>query len=88
MMHHQQPGPGGRLVNQGGMPQRPRTAATSTEYDEKRIKDKLKYLDDIFDKIDDDIGKGVNNIDIDFFTGKAVSVKEDNRSKEGIKLTR
>lgn len=75
-------------MNQGGMPQRPRTAATSTEYDEKRIKDKLKYLDDIFDKIDDDIGKGVNNIDIDFFTGKAVSVKEDNRSKEGIKLTR
>ena len=70
------------------MAQRPRTAATSTVYDEKRIKDKLKYLDNVFDKIDEEIGKGVDNIDIDFFTGKAVTKKEDNRSKEGIKLTR
>lgn len=70
------------------MPQRPNTAATSTVYDEKRIKDKLKYLDDVFDKIDDQIEKGVSNIDMDFFTGKAVTKKVDNRSKEGIKLTR
>ena len=33
--------------------------------------------DDIFDKLDDEVSKGVHNIDIDFFTGKAVSTKGD-----------
>ena len=57
-------------------------------YDEKRIKDKLKYLDNIFDKLDDEVSKGVHNIDIDFFTGKAVSTKGDNKSKVGVRLTK
>lgn len=88
MMHHHQPGPGGKKVSFGGLPQRPKTAATSSVYDEKRIKDKLKYLDNVFDKLDNELDKGVSNIDIDFFTGKAVTNKDDNRNKEGVKLTR
>lgn len=89
MMHHQQPGPGGKKVTFSGLPQRPKTAATSTVYDEKRIKDKLTYLDNVFDKLDAELDKGVNDIDIDFFTGKAVTNKdENNRNKEGVKLTR
>ena len=78
----------GKKVTFGGLPQRPKTAATSTVYDEKRIKDKLKYLDNVFDKLDNELDKGVSNIDIDFFTGKAVTNKNDNRNKEGVKLTR
>lgn len=50
--------------------QRPHTAATSTMYDEKRIKDKLKYLDDVFSKIDDEVLKTADKIDIDFFRGQ------------------
>lgn len=50
--------------------QRPRTAATSTVYDEKRIKDKLKYLDSVFDKLDQDIVDTTGKIDIDFFRGQ------------------
>ena len=49
--------------------QRPHTAATSTVYDEKRIKDKLKYLDNMFDKLDADIVDTTGKIDIDFFKG-------------------
>jgi len=37
--------------------------------DESRIKDKLKYLEDVFDKIDDDIIKTADKIDIDYFRG-------------------
>lgn len=48
----------------------------------------MKYLDNIFDKLDNEIDKGVSNIDIDFFTGKATSTKADNRKIEGVKLTR
>ena len=89
MMHHQQPGPGSKKVSFGGLPQRPKTAATSTVYDEKRIKDKLKYLDNIFDKLDTEIDKGVNEIDIDFFTGKAVTKSgNENKNKIGVKLTK
>ena len=36
---------------------RPRTAATTTFYDESRIKDKLKYLESIEDSINVDIDK-------------------------------
>ena len=73
----------------GGIAARPKTAATSSAYDEKRIKDKLKYLDNVFDKLETELDKGVSNIDIDFFTGKAVTKKgNDNRIKEGVKITR
>ena len=73
----------------GGLAARPKTAATSSAYDEKRIKDKLKYLDNVFDKLETELDKGVSNIDIDFFTGKAVTKKDDdNRIKEGVKITR
>lgn len=72
--------------------QRPKTAATSSAYDEKRIKDKMKYLDNVFDKLENEIDKGVSNIDIDFFTGKAITTKKEkndgNRIKEGVKITR
>ena len=73
--------------------QRPKTAATSSAYDEKRIKDKLKYLDNVFDKLDNEIDKGVSNIDIDFFTGKAITSKKEknegsNRILNGVKITR
>ena len=54
----------------GGLPQRPKTAATSTVYDEKRIKDKLKYLDNVFDKLEEEVVKTTDKIDIDFFRGK------------------
>lgn len=79
MMHHQQPGPGRKKVTFDGLPQRPKTAATSTVYDEKRIKDKLKYLDNIFDKLETEIDKSVSEINIDFFTGKATSTKGENK---------
>ena len=44
----------------------------------------------MFDKLDDEVSKGVHNIDIDFFTGKAITStgSEKNRKKEGVKLTR
>ena len=61
---------GGRKVTFGGMPQRPKTAATSSVYDEKRIKDKLKYLDNIFDKLEEEVVSTTDKIDIDFFRGK------------------
>ncbi len=34
---------------------RPRTAATTTVFDESRIKDKIKYLDNIEDSLNTDI---------------------------------
>ena len=67
MMHHQQPGPGGKKVSFGGLPQRPKTAATSTVYDEKRIKDKMKYLDNVFDKLETELDKGINDIELENF---------------------
>lgn len=39
------------------MNQRPQTAATSTRFDEARIKDKIDYLDKIEGLIDVDIDK-------------------------------
>ena len=67
-MMHFQPGP--RKGNQGMGAQRPKTAATSTVYDEKRIKDKMKYLDNIFDKLEDEVQSTTDGIDLDFFRGK------------------
>ena len=61
---------GAKKVTFGGLPQRPKTAATSTVYDEKRIKDKLKYLDNVFDKLEEEVVKTTDKIDIDFFRGK------------------
>ena len=49
----------------------------------------MKYLDNIFDKLDTDLDKGVNEIDIDFFTGKAVTKSgNENKNKIGVKLTK
>ena len=36
---------------------RPKTAATTTYYDESRIKDKLKYLDNLEDSMNTDIDR-------------------------------
>jgi len=69
--------------------QRPKTAATSTVYDEKRIKDKLKYLDNIFDKLDVEVQSAADNIDLDFFRGKRNPALVDPKAKQnGVKLTR
>lgn len=38
-------------------------------YDEKRIKDKLKYLDNVFEKLDSQVDTALDDIDIDFFRG-------------------
>ena len=72
MMHHQPKGGAGgaKKVTFAGLPQRPKTAATSTVYDEKRIKDKLKYLDNVFNKLEEEVVKTTDKIDIDFFRGK------------------
>ena len=71
------------------MPRRPQTAATTTVYDEKRIKDKLKYLDDVFDKIDEEIFKTADDIDIDFFRGtRNPALANPLVEKKGIKLTK
>ena len=43
---------------------RPRTAATTTIYDESRIKDKLKFLEDIESKIEDNIESVVAGLDV------------------------
>ena len=61
--------------------QRPRTAATSSVYDERRIKDKMNYLDNIFDKLDEDIVSTTDGIDLDFFRGKRNPAFADPKSK-------
>ena len=38
-------------------------------YAEKRIKDKLKYLDNIFEKLESEVNTTVDGIDLDFFRG-------------------
>jgi hypothetical protein len=43
---------------------RPRTAATTTIYEESRIKDKLKFLEDIESKIEDNIESVVAGLDV------------------------
>ena len=48
---------------------RPKTAATSSAVDEKRIKDKISYLDSVLDKLDDQVLQATDKIDIDFFRG-------------------
>jgi len=72
------------------MIQRPHTAATSTMYDEKRIKDKMKYLDDVFSKIDEEVLKTADKIDIDFFRGQRNPALKDPQAaeKQGVKLTK
>ena len=45
----------GAQAVKGGMMARPKTAATTSVYDESRIKDKLKFLEDLEAKIDLDI---------------------------------
>ena len=87
MMHFQ---PGGQRKGQQGMvAQRPKTAATSSAFDEKRIKDKMKYLDNIFDKLEDEIVSTTDGIDLDFFRGKRNPALTDPKSKQnGVKVTR
>ena len=86
MMHMQ---PGGRSKGGGLVAQRPKTAATSTVYDEKRIKDKLKYLDNIFDKLDEEVQSTTDGIDLDFFRGKRNPALFDPKAKQsGVKVTR
>ena len=71
------------------MPQRPHTAATSTVHDEKRIKDKLKYLEDVFNKIDEEVIRTADKIDIDFFRGKRNPALADPKADiKGVKLTK
>jgi len=58
-------------------------------YDEKRIKDKLKYLDNIFEKLDADVETTVGDIDMDFFRGTRNPAFADPKAHEkGERLTR
>ena len=84
MMHFQQPARKG--AGPGHMAQRPKTAATSTVYDEKRIKDKLKYLDDVFERLEQEVGRTTENIDLDFFRGKQNPAPDSSAPR--VKLTR
>lgn len=86
MMHFQQPG---TRKGPSGITQRPRTAATSTVYDEKRIKDKIKYLDTVFNRLEEEINSTTDNIDLDFFMGrKDSSLADSNKAaSRGVKLT-
>lgn len=43
---------------------RPRTAATTSIYDESRIKDKLKFLEDLEKKMESNIDDVVSNLDV------------------------
>jgi hypothetical protein len=45
------------MHSQPGKMTRPRTAATTNVYDESRIKDKLKFLEDLEARIEQDIVK-------------------------------
>jgi len=62
----------------GGM-KRPQTAATTNVYDESRIKDKLKYLENIEMSIEDDINK-LRETDFD--------AKKEKKKTEGKRLTK
>ena len=85
MQAHQQPR-GGKNVTFG---QRPKTAATTTVHDEKRIKDKMKFLENIFDKLDEDVLSTTGKIDLDFFRGKQnPGFKDAEKWKTGRRLTR
>ena len=42
---------------------RPRTAATTSIYDESRIKDKLKFLEDIENNIETDLNDVISSLD-------------------------
>ena len=69
--------------------QRPKTAATSTMYDEKRIKDKMKYLDNIFDKLELEVNTTVDDIDMDFFRGtRNPALVDPSAAEKGEKLSR
>ena len=46
---------------------RPRTAATCTVYDERRIKDKMKYLEGVLDNLDTAVVDDFGLVDIDKF---------------------
>ena len=58
---HAAPGPGKKGL--GGLA-RPRTAATTTIYDESRIKDKLKFLEDLENNIESSINDVVGSLDV------------------------
>jgi len=58
----------GRKAGLGGpgapnMPQRPNTAACSTVYDESRVKNKLRVLEDMQNKLDDEMEKYFDGTD-------------------------
>ena len=91
MMHVSGPGrAAGQKAPKGHiLAPRPKTAATSSAVDEKRIKDKLSYLDNVLDKLDDEVLKATDHIDIDFFRGmRNPALAEENKDKKGVKLTK
>ena len=65
---------------------RPRTAATTTVYDESRIKDKLKFLEEMEEKIETNIDDIVSNLDV--FKIMSNRALQDNKVKEGVRLTK
>ena len=58
-------------------------------YDEKRIKDKLKYLDNIFEKLDSEVNSTVDAIDVDFFRGtRNPALTDPKAAQQGVRLSR
>ena len=58
---------------------RPQTAATTTKKDEERIKKRLKYLEGIEKKIEDDILE---------FNHQRSGHKKVSKDKKGVKITK
>ena len=58
-------------------------------YDEKRIKDKLKYLDNIFEKLESEVNSTVDAIDLDFFRGtRNPALADPKAAHQGTRLSR
>jgi hypothetical protein len=67
---------------------RPKTAATTTKYDESRIKDKLAALERLESQLNDHIEEIAGEIDL-FKIGKEAKEFADRGGKEkGVKLTK
>ena len=83
MMH--MPGPGQKKSVQF---QRPKTAATTTRYDESRIKDKLAALERLEHQLNDNIESVVQEIDLFTMMKEAKSYADRDGKEKGIAVTR
>jgi len=68
--------------------QRPKTAATTTRYDESRIKDKLQALERLEHQLNDNIESVVQDIDLLTMAREAKNFAENGGQEKGVKLTK